>query len=339
MSAAKMSSFQHPSEVKNEQLIPDEETLYDFKEIIVKTEEEIDEWRRQLNFNRAPLIILHRIDHPEKSACEEEGVLTEISNQKGESTLVQKDPNPLQIKLEQDEREHQQFKEEQKQLRISNNEEYLVLKQETNEVLVIPSNVLQNPIETELNSNRVISLASLKVENQDQEGSSSKDLSKTRDGEQKQYDRCLKTREQKDTADSTKAKTQLKTPPDQNIQTGQICDKITSQNSHSKTHITTVTAEKPFLCTTCGKSYSRKSVLRRHVKSHSNEKPFTCTTCGKGYNERSGLAYHVKTHTGVNLLTNGIWLPSHWQKKLDLTPSWKAVASVPHRCMSGDTMV
>ncbi|XP_027891657.1 uncharacterized protein LOC114155774 isoform X2 [Xiphophorus couchianus] len=49
------------NEFINEPLTAAEETFTEFKEIIVKSEEEMDDHRRLLDFSRRPQIILHRI--------------------------------------------------------------------------------------------------------------------------------------------------------------------------------------------------------------------------------------------------------------------------------------
>ncbi|MEQ2267807.1 hypothetical protein XENORESO_010719, partial [Xenotaenia resolanae] len=57
-----MSSVQPQRELINErQVAPAEETFTEFKEIIVKAEEESDDERSLLDFTRTPKIILHRI--------------------------------------------------------------------------------------------------------------------------------------------------------------------------------------------------------------------------------------------------------------------------------------
>ncbi|XP_047239319.1 uncharacterized protein LOC124879065 isoform X4 [Girardinichthys multiradiatus] len=57
-----MSSVQPQRELINErQVAPAEETFTEFKEIIVKAEEESDDERNLLDFTRTPKIILHRI--------------------------------------------------------------------------------------------------------------------------------------------------------------------------------------------------------------------------------------------------------------------------------------
>ncbi|XP_014829981.1 PREDICTED: piggyBac transposable element-derived protein 4-like isoform X1 [Poecilia mexicana] len=120
----------------------------ELEEISLKMEDH----RTLLDFSRIPKIILHRIDLCHCCMCKEDGVLNELSNKEGNSTLkqeepeplqIKQEPEPLQIKQEQEEPEHQQFKEEEKQLSISQDEEHLVLKQETDDILITSSAMAQ----------------------------------------------------------------------------------------------------------------------------------------------------------------------------------------------------
>ncbi|XP_016531734.1 trichohyalin-like [Poecilia formosa] len=102
-----------------EQFTDAEETFTEFKDIIVKSEEEMDDQRRLLDFSRTPRIILHRID------C----LQCNIYNQERRSTLDQDEFEPLQVKQEQDEPEDHQIKEEQedlkhKQIKVEEKEVY-----------------------------------------------------------------------------------------------------------------------------------------------------------------------------------------------------------------------
>ncbi|XP_054882728.1 involucrin-like [Poeciliopsis prolifica] len=196
-----MSSVQPQRKWIKDQLTAAEET--EFKEIIVKSEEEMDNERRLLDFSRLPRIILHRIDLPQCCVSKKEEVFTELNNQDGDSTLHQEKIEPLVIKKEQEEPEHLEIKHEQEELEhleikheqeepehleikheqeepehlqiklfkveenqpfSSQDEEQLVLKQETGDILVTPSNVQRNSNKTEPNRNQKM----LKKSDQDQ---------------------------------------------------------------------------------------------------------------------------------------------------------------------------
>ncbi|PWA13906.1 hypothetical protein CCH79_00018511, partial [Gambusia affinis] len=111
--------------------------------------------------------------------------------------IEQEEPEPQQIKQEQEEPEHQEFKEEEKQLCISQDEEHLVLKQETDHVFMSPYDMKRIHNETEPQMNQLISHGSAEDENQDQERSNFEDPGKKRKEEQKQNERCQKTKQQK----------------------------------------------------------------------------------------------------------------------------------------------
>ncbi|MEQ2179187.1 hypothetical protein AMECASPLE_021265 [Ameca splendens] len=65
-----MSYNQSHRELSSEQLTSAEETLTEFKDVVVKFEEEFDGQHILLDFTRIPLIILHRIaNHRESQDC------------------------------------------------------------------------------------------------------------------------------------------------------------------------------------------------------------------------------------------------------------------------------
>ncbi|GLD50647.1 zinc finger protein 124-like isoform X1 [Lates japonicus] len=92
-----------------------------FEQTIVEYEEEIDRQRRLLDIVWKPEIRLHRTELPQQHVCKEEEVLTEqqLCNQERNSSLDQEEPEPPQIK------------EEQEEVCSSQEGEQLVLKQES----------------------------------------------------------------------------------------------------------------------------------------------------------------------------------------------------------------
>ncbi|CAJ1075016.1 zinc finger protein 2-like isoform X3 [Xyrichtys novacula] len=72
---------------------------------VVQYEEELDRQRRLLDLVWKPHILLHRIDLPQQHDCEEDEVVSDLQpwNQERNSSPEQEDPEPLQIKEEEEE--------------------------------------------------------------------------------------------------------------------------------------------------------------------------------------------------------------------------------------------
>ncbi|XP_027892242.1 oocyte zinc finger protein XlCOF8.4-like, partial [Xiphophorus couchianus] len=159
------------NEFINEPLTAAEETFTEFKEIIVKSEEEMDDHRRLLDFSRRPQIILHRID----------SLQCNVYNQERRSTLDQEESEPLQVKQEQEEPEDQQIKLEKEDLEYlqikvdekegynSQGDEQLELKQETDICMMVPVYEQTDHTESEPNRNQDIFQEAAAAENQNQE--------------------------------------------------------------------------------------------------------------------------------------------------------------------------
>uniref|UniRef100_A0AAQ4RV31 C2H2-type domain-containing protein n=1 Tax=Gasterosteus aculeatus aculeatus TaxID=481459 RepID=A0AAQ4RV31_GASAC len=56
--------------------------------------------------------------------------------------------------------------------------------------------------------------------------------------------------------------------------------------------------DEPYVCNTCGKRFPHESVLKAHKRVHSDEKPFSCELCGKEFRYNSDLKAHMKVHNG-----------------------------------------
>ncbi|XP_012725839.2 eukaryotic translation initiation factor 3 subunit A isoform X2 [Fundulus heteroclitus] len=182
-----MSSPWRQEEVNDEHLTPTAETFTELKEIIVKSEEEIDGERRLLDFNRLPQIIVHQIDPQHHVEKEEAPVDLQLWPQQRNSKAGQEEIDPLQIKEEQKELEHLQIKEEEDELCISQDEAQIVLKQETETFMVTSNYEGKYLIEPEQNWNQGISQDTPEA---DQDGSSEEDSGSETDEEQIQNKRC-----------------------------------------------------------------------------------------------------------------------------------------------------
>ncbi|XP_070404403.1 uncharacterized protein [Nothobranchius furzeri] len=143
-----MSSSQSLREFIRERLTAAAAEIFsEFEQTIVRYEEELDHQRRLLEISWKPQINLHRIELPLHDVSKDEEVLTDqqLWNQERTSSLDQEQPEPLQegpeppqMKVEQDESEPLQVLE-QEELCMSQDEEQLVLKQETVTSLVTPA--------------------------------------------------------------------------------------------------------------------------------------------------------------------------------------------------------
>ncbi|XP_044052185.1 zinc finger protein 91-like [Siniperca chuatsi] len=296
----KMSSVHYFRKFVNERLTAaTEEILGVFEKTIVVYEEEINRQRKLLDIVLKPELKLHRAELPQQHVCTEEEVLAvqQLRIQERNSSLDHEDPEPPQIK------------EEQEELCTSQEGEQLVLKQETDLFKLRPTcegsdhsedqtlcSLLLDPLPL-----TNISVIVIKSES-DREGlgvsgpNSDNHLSHTdQKAENKQFKCPFCTEE---FHDFYKLKIHIRTHTGEKRFKCDTCGKGFTQKALLRKHMMTHTGVKPFRCRVCGKEFNCQSNCVNHMKTHTGEKPHTCITCGKSFSRGADLRRHNRTHTG-----------------------------------------
>ncbi|XP_029296698.1 zinc finger protein 664-like [Cottoperca gobio] len=308
---------QYLREFVNERLSAAAEEIFGvFEKTIFEYEEEIDRQRRLLDVVWKPEIQLLSRELPQQHVCEQQEVLTDqqLCIQERNSSLDQEDPEPPQIK------------EEQEELCTSQEGEQLVLKQETDDFMVTPTteqsdhseyqtlyfnpdDILSAPesvgnvpviisVVSEAHSNQqLLSHNSLEVESQDQKVSKHGDSGYARNAEPKQNKRHHKSGSHSNNVNNL-SEIQHHTHTSKTIFKCDTCGKDFKYMSILRRHQSIHTGEKPFSCKTCGKNFRYSSRLINHMRIHTGEKPFSCKTCGKHFRYNGNLIGHMRIHTG-----------------------------------------
>nr|XP_020481034.1 zinc finger protein 432-like [Monopterus albus] len=282
-----MASVQRLREFVTERLTAAAEEIFGgFEKIIVQYEEEIDRQRRLLDIVWNPEVKLHRIELPQQHVCQEGEVLADqqLQNQERNSSLDQEDPEPPQIK------------EQQEELCSSQEGEQLGLKQETNPFMLTPT---YHSEAEPTNDQQLLSPSSAVAESQDQGGSQHGDSGSASNAEPKP-----KRRRYKDTSHSSNVDTSplSETPSHprtdrKSLKCCETCKKIFRCKSEHLVHMRIHTGEKPYACKTCRKAFTRSSDFNAHLRTHTGERPYACKTCGKRFKQSSHLDGHLRTHT------------------------------------------
>ncbi|XP_075945014.1 uncharacterized protein LOC142947365 [Anarhichas minor] len=282
----------------NERLTAAAEEIFEVLEkTIVEHEKQIDRQRRLLD------IVLKAEELPQQHVCEEDEHLSDQQQlfvQERNSSLDQEDPEPPQIEEQQDE------------LWTSEEGEQLVLKQETDVFMLIPTSEESDPSEDQTRPNfsvdetqpfsnipvkssvvsepsgdqQLLSHNSHEAESQDQEGGKNGDSGST-DAEPEQQN-------QHHANNPAMATIHCHT---QTFKCD-MCEKAFKCKPYLQRHMIVHKCTKLLTCKTCGKSFQYNSYLKVHMRIHTGERPYTCKTCGKDFRFGSNLNDHMRIHTG-----------------------------------------
>ncbi|XP_041646410.1 zinc finger protein 37 homolog [Cheilinus undulatus] len=205
-------------------------------------------------------------DAPQQHVCKEEEIVAEqeLCHQERKSSLAQEEPEPPQIKEQQ---EREQF-----------------IKEETDTWMLTPTKEESEHREADgQHELQLLCHNSHVAENRDPTEKKQKDSEITRKS---------KPRQERDRNHTGESRHSCYT-----------CGEGFLSTSHLKSHMKTHTGEKPFSCTSCGKRFRRESYLNDHILTHTGTKPYTCDTCGTSFTKKCTLDSHLKIHTGEKSYT------------------------------------
>ncbi|KAM4687457.1 uncharacterized protein O3C94_005984 isoform 1-T1 [Discoglossus pictus] len=77
-----------------------------------------------------------------------------------------------------------------------------------------------------------------------------------------------------------------------------VMEDLHSSRSYLEAKLKTCKGQNRFECSDCGKCFIWATSLKQHMRTHTGEKPFACSECGKCFSWATGLHLHMRTHTG-----------------------------------------
>uniref|UniRef100_A0A3P9J2U6 C2H2-type domain-containing protein n=1 Tax=Oryzias latipes TaxID=8090 RepID=A0A3P9J2U6_ORYLA len=219
------------------------------------------------------------------------------------------------FRVEQQEPEPPQIKEESGEICIIQDEDQLDLKQETDTLMEIPTYEENENSEADLNNQQSFNV----TDSQDEEGNQHEESTSITDEETDQQNRDQRKKRDRShvqsvdsshmstgPCDSDVRKNPKKTNLGKTYKKSQKEEKLSSIKSGKNSGIITNPSdymetgsdERCYICKECGKSFCNKYLFRIHTRIHAEGKRFSCKECEKSFSHRSSLKTHMRTHTG-----------------------------------------
>ncbi|XP_041670905.1 zinc finger protein 239-like [Cheilinus undulatus] len=326
----------------HERLTAAAEEIWDvFSTAVVEYEAEINRQRRMLDIVWKPHIHLHRIDVPQQHVCKEEeevGAEQQLCHQERKSSLDQEEPEPPQIKEEQ---EGEQLKREETDTMLAPTQEEGEHReadgQHELQLLSCNSYVAENqdPKENKQKDSEITGNSKPRQEKDrkhtdvphqqpchqerksclDQEEPEPPQMKEEQEGEQikkEETDMLMLTPTQEEgehrEADGQHEHQLLscnshvaenQDPKENKQKDSEVTGKSEPRQERDRKH----TDERMHSCESLGKRFKYNFVFKQHMRTRTGGKPFSCSTCEKKFSQKSNFTRHILTHTGTKLYT------------------------------------
>uniref|UniRef100_A0A3P9HTX0 C2H2-type domain-containing protein n=1 Tax=Oryzias latipes TaxID=8090 RepID=A0A3P9HTX0_ORYLA len=178
---------------------------------------------------------------------------------------------------------------------ISQDEDQLHLKQETDTLMEIPNKEHENS-EADLKNRKSFNV----TDSQDEEGNQHEESTSTTDEWTDPQNRDQRKRRDRShvqsVASSHLSESQCYIKGNRNATDDLVKGQKEPQKERINSSINSGT--KLYVCKECGKSFRYVSQFRIHIRVHTGKKPFSCKVCDRSFSRDCSLKRHMRSHTG-----------------------------------------